>query len=112
MPGIGGSARTSASASIYGAPMSPKGAGVPRPLHGEAHRGHVGVEARADVLDVEDEGVEAGELLRLRLARLAVEAVDRQAADRIARVADLLVRHAADAVLGAEERDERHPRRA
>ncbi len=56
-----------------------------------AHRGDVGVEAAADVLDVEDQRVEAVELFGGRRAAFAVEAVDRQAGLLVARVADLLV---------------------
>ena len=43
------------------------------------HRVDVGVDARADVLQVDDQHVEAGQHLGRRLARLAVERVDRHA---------------------------------
>ena len=49
-------------------------------------RGEVGVVAHADVLDVEDERVDAVELLGRRAARRAVEAPDRQAGGRVAAV--------------------------
>ena len=46
------------------------------------HRVDVGVDARADVLQVDDEHVEAAQHVRGRLARLAVERVDRHAPRR------------------------------
>jgi hypothetical protein len=68
-------------------------------------RGDVGVEARADVLDVEHQRIEPFKLLGVGPARLAIERVDRQARLLVHRVRDvLLVELAADAVLGREER--------
>ena len=83
-----------------------------RRLHGEAHGGEVGVVAAADVLDVEDQRVEAFELLlagREGCEVLAVERMRRNAGARVAGVGDLLeiLQVAAHAVLGAEERRQR-----
>ncbi len=57
-----------------------------------AQRRHVGVEARADILDVEDESVEAGEILRARAPRLAVERSNGQTRSRVQAVGDGRVR--------------------
>jgi hypothetical protein len=94
-------------------------------LEGDAERGGVGVEAGADVLDIENKGVEVAELLRLgrvgpengggvvgvglagRAFRgVAVEAVNREFGFFVDGVADFFVGRPADAVLGAEEGDE------
>ena len=74
-----------------------------------------GVVARADVLQVDDEQVEAGEVLGARgqlLEALAVEAADR-GAERVARVrhADHVLRLAAVAVLGPEDEVDLHAQR-
>jgi hypothetical protein len=84
--------------------------------HGEAHGGEVRVVAAADVLHVEDERVEAPQVLVPRRERGEVLAVQRMLGDaraRIDRGADLLqVLHVpAHAVLRTEERGERHARR-
>ena len=60
-----------------------------RRLHGEAHGRDVGVEARADVLHVEDEHVEVGQHVGRRLVGAAVEAVDANAGRRVAPAGDL-----------------------
>ena len=49
------------------------------------HRVDVGVDARADVLQIDDEHVDAAQHLGGRLARFAVERVDRHAAHVVAR---------------------------
>ena len=79
-------------------------------LHRVQHRVDERVVARADVLHVEDERVDAGQHLRRRHARLAVEAVHGQAGRAVARVADLdqVLRVGGDPVLGAEERAQLH----
>ena len=84
--------------------------------HGEAHGGEVRVVAAADVLHVEDERVEAAQVLVPRRERGEVLAVQRMLGDagaRIHRGADLLqVLHVpAHAVLRTEEGRERHSRR-
>ena len=77
-----------------------------RLLHGIGHRRHVGVEARADVLEIDDERVDAVEHRRRRPAAVAVERVDRQAGLGVGFGRHVGVEHAADAVLGAEQRDQ------
>ena len=94
-------------------------------FEGNAERGGVGVEAGADVLDIENKGVEVAELLGLgrvgpenggsvvgvglagRAFRgVAVETVNREFGFFVDGVADFFVGRPADAVFGAEERDE------
>jgi len=96
-------------------------------FEGDAECGGVGVETGADVLDVEDEGIEIAHLLGLRcvgaedgggvvggglvggaLGGVAVETVDGELGLLVDGVADLVIGHAADAVLGAEEGDKFH----
>jgi hypothetical protein len=82
-----------------------------RGLHHVQERPDVGVVARADVLDVVDHRVEAGEHLGMRPQRglvLAVERIHRQAGDRVAGLgdADHVLSVAANAVLGAEQADD------
>ena len=70
------------------------------------HRVDVGIDARADVLQVDHHGVDVAQHLGGRLARLAVERVDRDAPARIARVRRLdhvVLQVRAEAVLGAEQ---------
>ena len=76
-----------------------------RRLHRQAHRRDKGVEAATDVLDVEDEGIESGELGRGRFALFGlVKAIDRQSRGRVDLVVDhFLIEHPADAVLGREK---------
>ena len=84
-----------------------------RLLHHVRHRRHVGVEARADVLQVDDERVEPVEHGGGRPPRIAVERVDGQTRSfRPSRTGHVRVEHAADAVLRAEQRDQRHVLRA
>ena len=69
--------------------------------------GDVGVEAAADVLDVENEGVEAGELGGGGGAAVAIEAVDGEAGGGVGGVGDFrLVEVATDTVFGGEEGNE------
>ena len=64
----------------FGRSQTIDGHAVPRRgAQAVGHRVDVGVDARADVLQVDDEHVEAGEHLRRRLARVAVERIDRHA---------------------------------
>jgi hypothetical protein len=86
-------------------------AGLGARLHHVEERPDVGVVARADVLDVVDHGVDAGEHLGARVQRRlagAVERVHRQPGHRVARLADAdhVLGVAADAVLGAKQADE------
>ena len=83
-----------------------------RLLHHVRHRRHVGVEAGADVLQVHDHRVDALEHRGRRTPRLAVERVDRQAGLLVGRGRHAGVENPADAVLRAEEPDERHVLRA
>ena len=73
-----------------------------------------GVDARADILDVDHEHVDQRQHLRGRLARLAVEREDRHVAARILRVRRLdhvVLQVRAEAVLRTEDRGERPVRR-
>ena len=90
--------------------------GLGRRLHAEHHGGLVGVPARAHVLDVEHQGVEAGERLRRRAQRglgRAVQRVDGHAGARVALPAHRrhVLRVAPHAVLGAEQRGQLDPGR-
>ena len=78
-------------------------------LHRQTHRRDVRVKSAANILDVEDECVQTGELFLQRLARLAVQAEDFQAAFRIGAVTDLFIELAVQPVLRAEKRLEMHP---
>ena len=81
-----------------------------RRLQAVRHRVDVGVDADADVLEVDDQHVEVREHLGGRLAGLAVERIDRHAADLVVRVPrlDHVVLHVrSEAVLRAEDRGER-----
>ncbi len=78
-------------------------------LYRQPHRRNVGVKPAADVLNVEDEGVQPGELFRQRLACLAVQAEDFQAAIRIGAVTKLFIELAEQPVLGTEQRLELYP---
>ncbi len=78
-------------------------------LHRQAHGGDVGVKPASDVLDVEDEGVESGQIFGLRFAGWAVEAVDRKAGPVVAAIGNFgLVELSADAVFRAEKGLEVH----
>ncbi len=81
-----------------------------RLLHHVAHRELIGVEANADVLEIHDDGVEAGEgsLDRPPRAALVEQGVNRQARLLILRRRHIVIEHAADAVLGTEERNQLH----
>ena len=78
-------------------------------FHGVRHGPDVGVVARADILDVEDERVEPLQHRRRRPPGGPVEAVD---GDPSVRVGDLdqVLLDGVEAVLGGEERGERHSR--
>jgi hypothetical protein len=67
-------------------------------FHHEAKRGDVSVEARADVLNVENERIEVFKLFGARAARLAVKRINRQSRLLIAAVGNLVVEFAAYAV--------------
>jgi hypothetical protein len=74
------------------------------------HRVDVRVDARADVLQIDDERVEAGQHLCRRLARLAVERVDRNLPPRVACVVGLdhvLLHVRSESVLRTEDRPDR-----
>lgn len=74
-------------------------------VHGKGHGGDVGEEAAADVLHVEDEGVEVGELFGLRFAEVdaGVEAVDGEAGGFVEAALKVAFSDAAEAVFGGEE---------
>ena len=78
-----------------------------RLLHHVRHRRAVGVEADAHVLQIDHERVDALQHLVGGTPRRAVERMDDQARLLVLRRRDVLVDDAANAVLGAEERDER-----
>ncbi len=74
----------------------------------------VGIDARADVLEVDDEHVDEIEHLRRRLAGLAVEREDRHVAARVGAVRRLdhvVLEIGAEAVLRAEDGGELEVRR-
>jgi hypothetical protein len=79
-----------------------------RGAHRRRHRRHVRVVARADVLHVEEENVDAFEHLLGRCERRAIDRVDRHARARVhvGRDRGPLPLVPADAVLGREERDQ------
>ena len=77
-------------------------------LHHVRHRGEVGVEADAGVLQVDDDGVEPLEVLRRGAPLLPVEGDDGEPGRRVDGVGDLLVEGRGDAVLRGEEADELH----
>ncbi|MDW8207604.1 MAG: hypothetical protein RMJ43_07180 [Chloroherpetonaceae bacterium] len=72
-------------------------------FEGVEERGDVGVEAASDVLDVEDEGVDAGELVGLGALALSVEAVDGESGSGVVGVGDAGVGGALESVFGCEE---------
>ena len=74
----------------------------------ERHRRHVGVEADADVLEIDDDRVDPLEHGRGRPARVAVERVNRQPGLRVDFRRHVGVEHAADAVLRPEQRHQLH----
>ena len=79
------------------------------------HRVDEGVDARADVLQIDDEDVQPLQHLGGGLAGLAVERVDRHAPPRIRRVRRLdhvVLEIGAEPVLGAEEGRQRDAGRA
>jgi hypothetical protein len=82
--------------------------------HGTEHGAGESVGTGADVLQVDDEGVEALEHGRGRLAGGAVHRIDRQAGGGVPGVAEVGAGHelAVEAVLGREEGDELRLRRA
>ena len=76
------------------------------------HRVDVGVDAGADVLQVDDEHVEVVQHRRRRLARLAVERVDGHAPELVARVRrfdHVLLDVGSESVLRAEDRRQAAP---
>ena len=81
-----------------------------RRAHRRVHRPDVGVEARPDVLDVEDDGLDAGRAEQRRHLRRvgAVGVVDHEAGARVGVVALRVARlgGAAEAVLGPEDADD------
>src|SRR5262249_23237545 len=73
-------------------------------LHRLAHGRYIGIEARADVLNVEQDRIDVGQHRRCRPPRLAVEAKHLQSRSCVLCIADLRdVELAFKAVLGAEE---------
>ena len=79
------------------------------------HRVDERVDARADILQIDDQDVEPAQHLGRRLARFAVEGVDRHPPYRVGRVRRLdhvVLQVRAEPVLRAEQRGQRHPRRA
>ena len=70
--------------------------------------GDVGVETTADVLNVEDESVDFGELVSGRFAAFAVKTINGKAGAFIDAVGNGFVEVAVDAVLGTEEHLEMH----
>ncbi len=86
------------------------------PLRGLLHHvrdgGGIRVEARADVLQIDDDRVEPLQHVGRRALGRAVQRVDRQAGLLVARRGTASSSCAADAVLGAEQRDELHAGRA
>src|SRR6266850_3801022 len=88
-------------------------AGARARTHGEGERPLEGVVARADVLKIDDEGVEPGEHRRRRLPRGAVEADHRESRDGIALVRDrgVILWRAPDSVLGREQSRQAHAAR-
>src|SRR5947208_1519198 len=133
MPWCFGSAAASASPSIHGLPTISNGSVYPTPmlmtynspripvsayaaaeravvlgaaLHAVLHRGDEGVAARADVLKIEDDGVEVLQRAGRRAVRLAVERIENAARSRVFAVFDFRARVliAVDPVLRAEER--------
>ncbi|CAB46791.1 hypothetical protein [Streptomyces coelicolor A3(2)] len=85
----------------------------PGRLHAVEQRPDVRVEARAHVLDVEDDGVHAGrrEHVSERLPALQVRVVDRQPGGGVvvAALGAARLRRTAEAVLGAEDGGQVHP---
>ena len=79
-----------------------------RGLQGVSHRRDVGIEARADVLDIEHERVEALQLFRRGpLAVAAIEAVDGDSTALVDAIGNVrLVQFSAQPVLGREDRFE------
>ena len=78
------------------------------------HRVDVGVDASADVLQIDDEHIEAGEHRGRRFARLTVEGIHRHATSRVVGVRrlDHVVLHVgSEPVLRAEDRRQRDVRR-
>ena len=75
------------------------------------HRVDVGVDARADILQVDDKHIDVGQHLAHGFARVAVERVDGNAPHGVARMRGLdhVVLHVrAETVLGPEEGRDRH----
>ena len=80
-------------------------------LHHVTKRRDVGIEPRADVLDIVDKRVEIFELLGFGPAALAVEGINWKPGRVVFRIRDFVVNEATNAVFGREERDEFHARR-
>ena len=81
-----------------------------RRLHHVARGVDVGVDAGADVLQVDDDGVHVGQHLRPRLPGLAVQAVERHALPlRVRRLDHVVLVLPPEAVLGREQRGDAEP---
>jgi len=81
----------------------------PRGLFHQVTQGRdIGVEARADILDIKHEGIETFELLRFWPAGFTVERIDRQACLIVFRIRNLLVCVPANSMLGRKERHKLH----
>ena len=78
-----------------------------RLLHDIRHRRHVGIEARPDVLEIDDQGVHTLEHGRGRPPRVTVERVNRQLRLLVDFGGDLRVEYAPDSMLRTEQSDER-----
>ncbi len=79
-------------------------------FHRQSHRGDVGVEACADVLNIEHEGVQRGELRLCRFFALPIKAVDGQTSAFIHAVGHGFVQLTPNAVFGTKQRHEPIPR--
>ena len=79
-------------------------------FHCEPHGGKVGIEATADILHVEDKGIDLAEVLRAWFTPIlsCVEAVHRQACLFIKTIFDPAVPRAPDSVFGTEKGHQLH----
>ena len=78
-------------------------AGVCSGFHGQSHCGNVGVEAAADVLDVENKGVQVLQLFGGGLAVFSVQAKDGEFCFGVDVVGHWMVECSSEAVFGTEK---------